>query len=438
MSISLPIEDLSRLRVWAHLSQSGQPVLSMTLKADASPRPSTSASSGIYVNFERCIENGCWSLAMDATVMQQDFGTTGDSRMSLDASESSFLDPSSQSGVPDIPHVAESCIPDVPGIETDPSNFEMSSLLAWLSSQEEAKAVQNPDEYMSLGLLPGIPHSALELVTLHGKVPSDHWEMVGALPSIGAANNELISVLPFHELDVGVVRRNLNRRSAPTNRTPVLETRTDATYTSSVSIESSGDKARRKKPLDGGIDDHLHPASPNFTRRQSTRPASIAQPLSCGDSIFESQEESDDLIRFFNDTNSDGSESEGDGIAHIADDLECFFSSEEGDFVQVLELPDACDDVPITAARMEYMFDLDSNSCSSPIRCGFDREGVERPLCSTWFGSMWTPSRLSSAPSTYVPFSPHFDPGNVASFFDVEEDFAALETFEALGEALRH
>ncbi|KAI3611757.1 hypothetical protein WG66_007681 [Moniliophthora roreri] len=68
MSLTLPIEDISRLRVFAHLNNSGLPVLSLSLRSTAAGTESgmKPPPSGIYINFERTNEGGCWSLAMKA------------------------------------------------------------------------------------------------------------------------------------------------------------------------------------------------------------------------------------------------------------------------------------------------------------------------------------------------------------------------------------
>ncbi|KAK7029389.1 hypothetical protein VNI00_014643 [Paramarasmius palmivorus] len=74
MSLTLPIEDISRLRVFAHLNKSGLPVLSLTMRAStSSSEPSAKPPSGIYINFERTNENGCWSLQMK-TIFEEENG----------------------------------------------------------------------------------------------------------------------------------------------------------------------------------------------------------------------------------------------------------------------------------------------------------------------------------------------------------------------------
>ncbi|KAL0578390.1 hypothetical protein V5O48_003611 [Marasmius crinis-equi] len=68
MSLTIPIEDLPRLKVFAHLSSAGLPVLSITMRS-LSPLETVAngPSSGIYVSFERTNENGFWSLSMKTT-----------------------------------------------------------------------------------------------------------------------------------------------------------------------------------------------------------------------------------------------------------------------------------------------------------------------------------------------------------------------------------
>lgn len=70
--ISLPIEDLSRLKVSSFLSESGQSVLSLTFQS-SSPSPSAvMASSGVYVSFEWSIgENGCWESVMNTNMQEK-------------------------------------------------------------------------------------------------------------------------------------------------------------------------------------------------------------------------------------------------------------------------------------------------------------------------------------------------------------------------------
>ncbi|KAJ8086664.1 hypothetical protein PM082_005487 [Marasmius tenuissimus] len=155
MSLSLPIEDLSRLKVTAHLSPSGQPVLSLTLRATPPSPPSIPPSSGIYVSFERSMENGCWSLVMNTTMhTNNDLGKSDPGMFSSSPSGTSetLLNSSNQSTVSTtaIPNLAESPLLGVGELGRKPS-LEASSLLAWLHSQKEIASVDNTDIDLSFG-----------------------------------------------------------------------------------------------------------------------------------------------------------------------------------------------------------------------------------------------------------------------------------------------
>uniref|UniRef100_A0A0W0FJK7 Uncharacterized protein n=1 Tax=Moniliophthora roreri TaxID=221103 RepID=A0A0W0FJK7_MONRR len=82
MSLTLPIEDLSRLKVSATLSKTGQPMLSLVLNPSdntvSNPNP-----SGIYVSFQGTVANGCWTLAMEAVFEDPNFSLQSEDSLSL-------------------------------------------------------------------------------------------------------------------------------------------------------------------------------------------------------------------------------------------------------------------------------------------------------------------------------------------------------------------
>ena len=92
MSLTIPIEDLSRLKVFAHLSPDGLPVLSLTMGSSSSV-PTTTNPSGVYINFERTNENGFWSLSMKTIIEPQAQGSSRANTSNVNMREPSDLGP---------------------------------------------------------------------------------------------------------------------------------------------------------------------------------------------------------------------------------------------------------------------------------------------------------------------------------------------------------
>ncbi|ESK86105.1 hypothetical protein Moror_9333 [Moniliophthora roreri MCA 2997] len=117
MSLILPIEDLSRLNISAILSETGQPILSLTLKPSSDNMVSNPNRSGIYIKFEGTVTDGCWTLAME-TIFQEP-------AHSLQSENSSSL-------VPDVPVTnvaAPGQISDwMPGMMQTPLSAEPTSM----------------------------------------------------------------------------------------------------------------------------------------------------------------------------------------------------------------------------------------------------------------------------------------------------------------------
>ena len=155
MSLSLPIEDLPRLKVSARLSQDGTPILSLTL-GGTPHQPRLCASSGIYVSLQTVVENGGSSLLMTTSIgdtcddiasghsgSQTPLSVTG---MSANCYYS-FYRTESTNRYPDHIPIIQSATSAVSSLTTSPimpgnlkldpisNQSEASSLLAWLDFQ---------------------------------------------------------------------------------------------------------------------------------------------------------------------------------------------------------------------------------------------------------------------------------------------------------------
>ncbi|KAK1220117.1 hypothetical protein PQX77_017156 [Marasmius sp. AFHP31] len=203
-----------------------------------------------------------------------------------------------------------------------------------------------------------------------------------------------------------------------------------------------GTKGKLRRMSESGIENYpcgsgayLHSTFPTISSRAVTLLTRIIQPTTSTTSLAELRAEIMGLDTFFADPDSDNSESDDEEQATLSDDdhlLESYFL-DDSQFAQVLELPNQAVDVPITAARMEYMFELDSRSYASPVGARFDRDGVEGAL-SPWsagFGAVWTfgsltPScdALPSFPRPSIPFVPA---DAAAPFLDTDEEFTIDE-----------
>ncbi|KAJ8082490.1 hypothetical protein PM082_008345 [Marasmius tenuissimus] len=184
-----------------------------------------------------------------------------------------------------------------------------------------------------------------------------------------------------------------------------------------------------------GSEAYLHSTFPTISSHAVTLLTRIIQPSTSASSLSELRAEIMGLDTFFADPDSDDSESDDEEQATLSKDdhlLESYFL-DDGQFAQVLELPNQAVDVPVTAARMEYMFELDSRSYASPIGARFDRDGVEGAL-SPWsagFGAVWTFGSLTPScdalPSFPRPSIPFERVDSAAPFLDTDEELTIDE-----------
>ncbi|KAK1232898.1 hypothetical protein PQX77_003966 [Marasmius sp. AFHP31] len=265
MSLTIPIEDLPRLKVIAHLSPDGLPVLSMTMGSSSS-MPATTTSSGVYINFERTNENGFWSLSMktfvDPQTQAQGVNEDGSSRASTSGTnpmrESTDLDVTG----PEVAGPSTSTVNTTGGTNTAQSQTNTSNVEAADFSWLPASAPDNEISMFSSQWNQGVSVPPLSLMedtetALQDSRPFPDLPHPATTPqSIINSGSSASSTLPTVDNDL-VASTNPPEPQPPDETGPVASSSSTGCFPATPSSSGQTRRTKRTFPCTMGCDERF-------------------------------------------------------------------------------------------------------------------------------------------------------------------------------------